>query len=150
MVQLTSDSVDSIRSTTLYEWTLTILVSNFTIQIYRLTAQLATFFFSVFKLSHSVDYFWPLTTDDLKPYTRHFITNNEILYKLGESLLLTITSFYGVHGLLDISMVALGINIFVFFLHIMALLFGLIFVSGKFDLLQAQLLYEQKASDQPN
>lgn len=132
MVHLTSDLLESIKLTPTYEWTLTILVSNFTIQIYRLLAQLATFFFSIFKLSHGADYFWPLTTDDLRPYTRHFIAHNEILYKLGESLLLTVISFYGVNGLLNLSLLALGINTFVFFLHIVILILGLVFETGKF------------------
>lgn len=135
MVQISSDRLDTIRLSNLYEWTLTILVSNFTIQVYRLIAQVATFFFNIFKLSHGgVDYFWPLTTDDLRPYSRHMITNNDVLYKLGESLLLTMISFFGVHGLLHLSIVALGINFFVFLIHVCLLLVGLVCVNGKLNL----------------
>jgi len=126
------EALDSIRPTTIFEWTFAMSVANFTVQFYRLSAQFVTFLFDLFKLSYGVDLFWPLTTDDLRPYTHYFTTQNEIVYKLIEGVVLTVSAFYGVRSLLNNSIIGLAINFLIFFIHSALLVLGLIFVEGRY------------------
>lgn len=119
------------RTTTLFEWTFAILVANFSVQLYRLVAQFATLVFDILKLSYGVDLFWPLTTDDLRPYSQYFITQNEIIYKLGESLVLTVSAFYGALCLLDYTVYGLAVYFFLFWIHGILLIVGFLFMRGE-------------------
>lgn len=125
------DTLEAARQTPLFEWTFAIVIANLTVQFYRLVAQFATFLFDLFRLSYGVDLFWPLTTDDLRPYTHYFTTQNEIIYKLIESCILTITAFYGARSLLNYSTLGLVIYFLVFFIHGSLLVLGYIFVQGE-------------------
>lgn len=126
-----ADTLGATRSTPLYEWTFAIVVANVVIHFYRLVAQFATFMSDLFKLSYGVDLFWPLTTDDLRPYTHYFTSQNEIIYKLAESLILLLTSYYGMVWLLDNSSIGLIFFLFVFFIHSSLLIVGVILLNGK-------------------
>lgn len=125
------ESIDSMRLTPIYEWTFAIAVANLTIQLYRLVVQLTTFIFDIFKLSYGVDLFWPLTQDDLKPYTQYFSNQDETLYKLAESFVLTTVSFYCVSSLLSYSVTGLILNATVFSIHSLVSIAGLFIVKGK-------------------
>lgn len=135
MVQPITYTIDSLRPTTLYEWTFAIIVANLTVQFYRLVAQFATFLFDIFKLSYGVDLFWPLTTDDLRPYTHYFITQNEIIYKLAESIVLTLTAFYCAISFLDSYIIGLSISIIILLIHSLILILGVVFIQGEFSII---------------
>lgn len=130
LVQSWVDLQDSIRSETLYEWTFAILVINCTIQFYRLMAQFITFLFDIFKLTYGVELFWPLTTDELRPYTHYFTTQNEIIWKLMESSILTISAFYAARSVLNYSIVGLGIGLLVYFPHVLILIASSFYLHG--------------------
>lgn len=129
-----SDSLDALRVMPLFEWTFAVAMANLTIQVYRFIAQLTTFIFDIFKLSYGVDLFWPLTTDDLKPYTHYFTNKDETVFKLVESSILAFIAFYGVSALLKYSVLGLIIYTLIFFIHCSISLLGLILVGGKLDL----------------
>lgn len=126
------DTIDSIRESRLFEWTFAISVANLAIQVYRLIAQLTTFLFDLFKLSYGVDLFWPLTTDDLRPYTHYFLNQEDTLYKLLESLVLSFGAFYGANCVLEYSIIGLIIYALLFFIHSVISILGLFFVIGEF------------------
>lgn len=125
------DSLNLARPTPLFEWTFAIFSANLAVQFYRLVAQLATFLSDIFKLKYGVDLFWPLTTDDLRPFSHYFLAQNEIIYKLTESVILTGIAFYGAKSLLNFSIIGLGINCFVFLIHFLLLILGFCLVRGK-------------------
>lgn len=126
-----ADSLETLRLTPAYEITFGIVVANLTIQLYRLVIQLTTFIFDIFKLSYGIDLFWPLTTDDLKPYTQYFSNQDETLYKLAESFVLAIASFYGAISLMSYSTIGLILYCIVFSIHSFVSLAGLFFMKGK-------------------
>lgn len=123
------DSLDAVRPTTLYEWAFAITVGNFIIQLYKLLAEVTTLAFDLLKLNYAFDLFWPMTTDDLRPYNQYFQFKNEILVRIGENLVLTIVGFLCVLGLLKYDVVLLFFMLFVLIIHTMALMFGIIFLS---------------------
>lgn len=125
------DTLDSIKASSLFEWTFAISVANLTIQVYRLVAQFTTFVFDIFKLSYGVDLFWPLTTDDLRPYTHYFMNQNDTIFKLLETLLLAMGAFYGAKCLLNYSMIGLLLSALLFLIHSSIAIMGVIFVVGK-------------------
>lgn len=127
-VQSEADLREATRSKALFEWTFAILVINLTIQFYRLVAQFVTFLFDMFKLTYGVELFWPLTTDDLRPYTHYFTTQNEIIYKLIESSILTFSAFYAARSILNYSIVGLVINFLLYFLHVTILIMSSFFL----------------------
>lgn len=127
-VQSQTDSLDATRGKVLFEWTFAILVTNLTIQFYRLVAQFVTFLFDIFKLTYGVELFWPLTTDDLRPYTHYFTTQNEIIYKLIESSILTFSAFYAARSILNGSIVGLVISFLLYFLHVLILIMSSFFL----------------------
>lgn len=126
-----TDSLNLARPTAIFEWTFAIVAANSAVQFYRLVAQLATFIFDLFKLKYGVDLFWPLTTDDLRPFSHYFLARNEIIYKISESFFLTSIAIYGVRSLLNFSIVGLSINCFVFIIHFLLLILGFFLVRGK-------------------
>lgn len=121
------EALDAIRLMSLFEWTFAILVANLTVQFFRLLAQFTTLIFDLLKLSYGIDLFWPLTTDDLRPYTHYFTSQNEILYKLLESSILVSVAIYGARSLADFSIVGLVFVSLVFSLHSALLILGIIF-----------------------
>lgn len=125
------DTFDSLRLEPLFEWTFAIIVANLAVQLYRFIAQFATLFLDIFKLSYGVDLFWPLTTDDLKPFSHYFTTQNEILYKLVECLVLTVAAFFAASCLLNNAVIGLIISFFIFFVHSMLLICGFVCVRGE-------------------
>lgn len=127
-----TDTLDSLRPEPLFEWTYAIIVVNLAVQFYRFIAQFAILFFDIFKLSYGVDLFWPLTTDDLKPFSHYFTTQNEILYKLVECLILTIAAFFATLCLLDNIIIGLVLSFFVFLIHGLLAIFGFICVGGEY------------------
>lgn len=137
---MVAEQLDALRLRSLYEWTFAIVVANLTVQFFRLLAQFTTLIFDLLKLSYGIDLFWPLTTDDLRPYTHYFKSQNEILYKLLESLILTATAIYGTRSLADFSVVGLILVSLVFSLHSSLLVLGVIF-AGK---LMCHLLTNQQ------
>lgn len=128
--QSEADLQDSIRTETKYEWTFAILVMNCTIQFYRLVAQFITFLFDIFKLTYGVELFWPLTTDELRPYTHYLTTQNEIIWKLIESSILTVSAFYAARSVLNYSIVGLGIGLIVYFPHVLILIASSFYLHG--------------------
>lgn len=127
------DSLDAFRLITIYEWTFAAAVANLTIQIYRLVIQLTTFIFDIFKLSYGIDLFWPLTADDLKPYTQYFSNQDETIYKLAESFVLTVASFYGASSFLSYTITGLILYIIVFSTHSLVSIVGLFLIRGKYN-----------------
>lgn len=125
------EQLDALRLTVLYEWTFAIFVANLTVQFFRLLAQFTTFSFDLMRLSYGIDLFWPLTNDDLRPYTHYFTSQNEILYKLLESFILTATALYGARSIAQFSVVGLIIVSAVFSIHSALLVLGIIF-AGEF------------------
>lgn len=139
LVYSINDELESIRSSATYEWAFAIFVANFTIQVYRLVAQLTTFTFDIFKLRYGVDLFWPLTTDDLRPYTHYFIEQDETVLKLLESLVLSLGAFYGASSLLRYTIVGLALYAIIFFIHSVISILGLFFVVGEFLQVESRL-----------
>lgn len=131
IAKLASNNIESCRVLPLYEWTFAILIANVTIQIYRLVVQLSTIVFDSFRLSYAVNLFWPLTTDDLKPYYHYFKSQYELLFKLVENVLLTATAVFGALCLLDFSVVGLSLNFVIFFCHSLCIIVGTLISPGK-------------------
>lgn len=125
------DTLESERETSIFQWTFAIVVANATVQIYRLIAQFTTFLFDILKLSYSINLFWPLTTDDLKPYSHYFLAKNDIIYKLIECLVLAITGIYGASCVLQYSIIGLSIYFLIFFIHTSLTILGYLFLERK-------------------
>lgn len=127
-----STSSDYFKTSQLFEWTFAILVANFTLQAYRLAAQVVSYVFDMFKLSYSKEIFGPLTNDDLRPFAQYFLARNVLLFKLAESSALTLAAFFLAKSLINLSMVGLCICGVVFVGHVIMLVLGAIYLYGKY------------------
>lgn len=125
------DNIEQIRGTTLFEWTFAILVLNLTIQVYRLAANLIIIIFDLFKLTYSVDLFWPLTNEDRKTYSLYFVQQRDVIFKLIEGIILVVAAFFGASGLLTFSISNLIVYTSVFIAHGIILTLGATFIQGK-------------------
>ena len=126
-----TETLDYIRASNLFAWTFALSIANLTVQIYRFVATLTTFMFDIFKLSYGVDLFWPLTTDDLRPYTHYISNQNETLYKLLELFILCMGAFFGASSLLKYSVFGLILFTLLFLIHTAIAIIGLTFFAGK-------------------
>lgn len=127
-----NDYLEAIRASSLFEWTFALLVVNLTIQFHRLGAQLINFLFDLVKLTSSLDLFWPLTSDDLKPYNAYIQNRYETTLRFFEGVVLTIVAYLGASSLLSLNPVGESIFITVFALHCIIIILGLTILRGKY------------------
>ena len=123
---------DHIRSTSLYEWTFAVLVTNLTLNAYRFAIQLVSLVFDMFKLAYSKKLYGPLNDNDMRPYVKYFDGRYEFIFKLTESLILVVAAYYNARCLLVFSILGLALTLSVFILHVSIIFFSVIFLKGEF------------------
>lgn len=134
---ITNDEIlDTVRTSSLFDFAFAVFVCNLTNCMYRFVLHLTTSTFELLELNHGIDLFWPLTTDDLKPFGQHLFGKFEIVARLLENVLLVLTALLSVRWALNLDSMGLITSSVVFLIHIIILVIGFSCFTGKYRIVR--------------
>jgi len=125
--------LEGLRSSSFYEVTFTLALFNLVVQIYRLADCIIDFLSHVLSCRDPIDYFNPLTSNNLNTYDVFCPNNIDLIFKLIEGSILTFAATFGVFDLLTFNPYGLVFYIVVFATHFILLVIGLTVSHGKYE-----------------